>query len=68
MRLGRAVRNANDCRLCGKALEQPGQEEPPSPFDYADFLPAWKMADYEDDTGLVASPEWFEEDIAHGNF
>jgi hypothetical protein len=33
-----------------------------------DSLLAMKMAKFEDDFGMMASPEWYEEDIEKGNF
>ncbi|KZN84836.1 hypothetical protein EN45_089950 [Penicillium chrysogenum] len=33
-----------------------------------DMLMAMKMSEFEDINGFIGSPEWFEEDIAHGNF
>ena len=33
-----------------------------------DSLMAMKMAKFEDDFGMMASPEWYEEDVEKGNF
>lgn len=33
-----------------------------------DLFLSWKMAEFQEHHGMMASPEWYEEDIAHGNF
>lgn len=33
-----------------------------------DLFLTWKMAEFQDEFGMMASPEWYEENIAHGNF
>ncbi|CAG8368150.1 unnamed protein product [Penicillium salamii] len=42
--------------------------KPPGEFQLEDMLMAMKMSEFESDYGFTGSPEWFEEDIAHGNF
>lgn len=32
------------------------------------LLLSFEMADFQEDFEMMASPEWYEEDIAHGNF
>lgn len=42
--------------------------KPPREFHLEDMLMVMKMSVFEDAYGFISSPEWFEEDIAHGNF
>ncbi|KAJ5187430.1 hypothetical protein N7449_010424 [Penicillium cf. viridicatum] len=42
--------------------------KPPGKFQLEDMLMAMKMSEFEEVHGFMGSPEWFEEDIAHGNF
>jgi hypothetical protein len=42
--------------------------KPPRKFELEDMLMAMKLSNFEEVNGFIGSPEWFEEDIAHGNF
>lgn len=54
------------CPRSGHLVKDLGK--PPGKFQIEDMLMAMKMSEFEDINGFVGSPEWFEEDIAHGNF
>jgi hypothetical protein len=46
----------------------PTEPEPDISMGLERLMLSIKMAEFEEDFGMMASPEWFEEDIAHGNF
>lgn len=54
------------CPRSGHLVKDLGK--PPGKFQIEDMLMAMKMSEFEDINGFIGSPEWFEEDIAHGNF
>lgn len=56
------------CRLCWYSAPVRVLGQPPGGFQPEDMLMAMKISEFEADYGFTASPEWFEEDIAHGNF
>lgn len=56
------------CPRCWRQGVVKNLGKPPREFHLEDMLMAMKMRDFEDAYGFVGSREWFEEDIAHGNF
>jgi hypothetical protein len=62
-----------NCPRCSRPYTELGEPEPECDdtklTTALENLPLLlKMAEFQEDFGMMASPEWYEEDIAKGNF
>lgn len=64
----------NNCPRCSRSFTHLWNSKKPTSNNAVtfstpeDLFLTWKMVEFQEESGMMASPEWYEEDIAHGNF